>query len=297
MNTKQIDYCIELSQTLNFSKAADNKFVSQPSFSYQIKLLEEEIGFTLFLRNGKGVTLTPAGNQFITQLRRIRQELFDAIEQGQNFSDKYQQSISIGIANREALHFLPNAIKKMEKTYPGVQIIPKFHESGNMDAFLKNEVDILFALEEETKQLANSNIFPIFNSHIYLITKNDDSLAKKQLITKNDLKGRTLMIGGGSPYTLRNLQQQLITSKKLNLSYFNSPDHDSTLTNIAAGKGICLAPGFLNDHSHLFSWIPFDSQNIFECVLCTHKDDNRPELREFIKIVTNQYTNLEDFPL
>ena len=42
MTTKQIDYCIELAHTLNFSRAADNLFSSQPTFSYQIRLLEEE---------------------------------------------------------------------------------------------------------------------------------------------------------------------------------------------------------------------------------------------------------------
>ena len=45
MTTKQIDYCIELARTLNFSRAAENLFVSQPTFSYQIRLLEEEIGW------------------------------------------------------------------------------------------------------------------------------------------------------------------------------------------------------------------------------------------------------------
>ena len=62
MTTKQIDYCIEVARTLNFSRAADNLFVSQSAFSYQIKLLEEEIGFTIFERNGKGAALTPAGS-------------------------------------------------------------------------------------------------------------------------------------------------------------------------------------------------------------------------------------------
>ena len=58
MNTKQIDYCIELAHTLNFSRAADNMFVSQPTFSYQIRLLEEEVGFSIFERNGKGAALS-----------------------------------------------------------------------------------------------------------------------------------------------------------------------------------------------------------------------------------------------
>lgn len=57
MNTKQIDYCIELAHTLNFSRAAEYLFVSQPSFSYQIRLLEEEVGFDIFERSGKGAFL------------------------------------------------------------------------------------------------------------------------------------------------------------------------------------------------------------------------------------------------
>lgn len=55
MTTKQIDYCIELARTQSFSRGSENLFVSQPTFSYQIKLLEDEVGFAIFERNGKGV--------------------------------------------------------------------------------------------------------------------------------------------------------------------------------------------------------------------------------------------------
>ena len=88
MTTKQIDYCIELARTLNFSRAADNMFVSQPTFSYQIKLLEEEVGFSIFERSGKGASLTPAGSQFVNYLSGMRADLKRAIDQGQNFSAK-----------------------------------------------------------------------------------------------------------------------------------------------------------------------------------------------------------------
>ena len=47
MTTKQIDYCIGLAHTLNFSRAADNMFVSQPTFSYQIRLLQKTEGRSL----------------------------------------------------------------------------------------------------------------------------------------------------------------------------------------------------------------------------------------------------------
>ena len=107
MTTKQIDYCIELAHTLNFSRAAENMFVSQPTFSYQIRMLEEEIGFAVFERSGKGATLTPAGAQFVATLASLREDLKRAIEQGQNFSAKYTDSISISLMVFQAVYFLP----------------------------------------------------------------------------------------------------------------------------------------------------------------------------------------------
>lgn len=64
MNTKQIDCVLELSSSLNFSKAAEALYISQPSLTYQIQSLETEIGFAVFERSAKGTILTPAGKQF-----------------------------------------------------------------------------------------------------------------------------------------------------------------------------------------------------------------------------------------
>ncbi|WP_278244389.1 LysR substrate-binding domain-containing protein [Lachnospira multipara] len=191
--------------------------------------------------------------------------------------------------------FLPEAIKEFEKQSPGTQITPRFQYTNSMDSFLKNESDVVFALEEQTKQLAGTNVHKLFESHIYLICDKNDPLSSKNLITDEDIYGRTLMVGGGSPSLLRSVQQKLISSGKIN--YFNSPDHDTTLTNIASGKGICLAPGFLNDHSGQFSWIPYDCKETFSCVLCTHKADKRDSLSSFIRILQKLYNDAIAFPL
>ncbi|MCR5516260.1 MAG: LysR family transcriptional regulator [Lachnospira sp.] len=295
MTTKQIDYCIELAHTESFSRGAENMFVSQPTFSYQIKLLEEEVGFEIFVRNGKGATLTPAGEQFVSFLTNMREELKRAIEQGQNFSTKYKENITINMMVRQALYFLPEAIKEFEKQSPGTQITPRFQYNNSMDSFLKNESDIVFALEEQTKQLAGTIVHQLFKSHIYLVCDKKDPLASKNLITDEDIYGRTLMVGGGSPALLRSIQQKLISSGKI--EYFNSPDHDTTHINIAAGKGICLSPGFLNDHSGQFAWIPYDCRETFSCVLCTHKADKRESLTSFIRILQKLYNDAIAFPL
>ena len=295
MTTKQIDYCIELAHTGSFSRAAENMFVSQPTFSYQIRLLEEEIGFSLFDRNGKGATLTPAGAQFVTYLTNMRQEMQRAIEQGQNFSAKYQDNITISLMVRQAVCFLPEAMRLFEEIEPGVQITPVFQYENGMESFLKERSDILFTLKDQTRHIPGITAHDLFESRIYLITGRDDPLADKNLITEEDLCGRTLMIGGGSPPALRSVQQRLIASGKID--YFNSSDHDTTLTNVAAKRGICLAPGFLNDHSGQFAWIPFDCKEHFSCQLLTHKNDSRESLAAFINILKQLYQDAVAFAL
>ncbi len=295
MTTKQIDYCIELAHTLNFSRAADNMFVSQPTFSYQIRLLEDEVGFAIFERSGKGASLTPAGTQFVSFLTGMRQDLKRAVEQGQNFSAKYRDSISICMMVRQALYFLPEVMRMFAESEPNVQITPLFQYENSMESFLQNEADIVFALKEQTKQVAGIQVHDLFESRIYLIANRDDPLAGKNLIREEDLYGRTLMVGGGSPQALKTVQHRLINSGKID--YFNSADHDTTLTNVAAGRGVCLAPGFLNDHSGQFAWIPFDCKEGFSCVLCTHKEDQRDSLKTFLDILKKLYSDAVAFPL
>ena len=103
---------------------------------------------------------------------------------------------------RQALCFLPEAIRIFEEKAPGVQITPIFQYDNGLDRFLKNECDIVFALKEQTKQLAGAVVHEPFESHIYLITDKNDPLAKKNLITDEDVYDRTLMVGSGSPALL-----------------------------------------------------------------------------------------------
>ena len=295
MTTKQIDYCIELAHTLNFSRAADNLFVSQPTFSYQIRLLEEEIGFAIFERSGKGAALTPAGAQFVAFLAGMRQDLKRAIEQGQNFSATYRDSISVCMMVRQAVYFLPEAMRLFSENHPDVQIVPLFQYENSMERFLQNEADIVFALKEQTRQVPGIRVHDLFESRIYLIAQKTDPLAQKNLVRAEDFYGRTLMVGGGSPQALKAVQHRLIGSGKID--YFNSADHDTTLTNVAAGRGVCLAPGFLNDHSGQFAWIPFDCKETFSCVLCTHKEDKRPSLSAFLTVLKGLYDSAMAFPM
>ena len=288
MTIKDIDFILELAQTQNFNKAAENLYTAQPTLSYHIKAVEEELGFEIFTRSNKGAALTPAGAQFCDTLRNVRAELKKAIEQAQNFSTKYSENVSIGSAWRSAILELPRIMKQLAQTHPSVSITPVYSATDTIDRFLRGETDIAFALEEDVRKIPYIQIHAFYKSPIYLITQPDDPLAKKEIVNARNLSGRILMVGGGSPAALRKVQQHVINT--VDIGYFNSADHDTTLTNVAADLGVCLAPGFLNDHNPDYAWTPFDCQETVSCVLCTHKDDTRKIVLEIVELMQGQYT-------
>ena len=293
MTIKQLSYAAELAKTLNFNRAAENLFISQPTLTYQIKTLEDEIGFEIFERSGKGASLTPAGEQFCINIRNILTELAQAIENGQNFSSKYKNTVSICMPLRSAVYFLPQAITEYSEKYPDISVTPHFLYSGYLDKFFSGETDIAFSLENNMKHVHEVRAHHLFDSRIYLICKKTDILAKKEIICSDDLTGRTLMVGGGSPPELRAVQQRLINSGKI--KYFNSPNHETTLTNVASDRGICLSPGFLNDHNGEFAWIPYDCDECLPCALYTHKTDKREFVTDFVKTIISVYKKYPDF--
>ena len=287
MTFKDIDYILELAQTQNFNRAAENLFTAQPTLSYHIKAAEEELGFQIFIRSSKGAALTPAGSQFCATLRNVRAELKKAIEQAQNFSTRYSENITIGLGWRSAIYHLPQIMREFAQLHPSVSVTPVFSADHSMEQFLKGETDIVFALEEAVRKIPDIQIHDFYESPICLISQPNDPLARKELVTVDDLAGRTLMVGGGSPAALRKVQQRVIHTVDIN--YFNSADHDTTLTNVAADLGICLAPGFLNDHNPDYAWTLFDCGETISCVLCTHKDDTRRIVHELVELLQDFY--------
>lgn len=288
MTTRQIDCAIELAHTLNFRKASENCNISQPGLSYQIQTLEEEAGFTIFLRSGKGANLTPAGAAFISELVKIKENLRRATENARNISHGFSDSLSVSIPLRSALCFLPQIMKNFKKDFPHVLLNIQFqYGKSRTENFLTGNTDIMFGLKNALSHIPQIELHSIFQSHIYLIVQKEDSLAKKEIITPQDLKGRTLLIGGGSPPELKKAQETVINS--VHPETMNSEDHFTTLTNVAAGNGVCLSPGFCNDRTEEFAWLPISFGTPIECVLATRSDDHRETTKKFIEITKEIY--------
>ncbi len=70
MYNRHLDSFIIIAESGSFSSAAEKLFVSRTALIQQINLLEKDLGFQLFDRHNKGVSLTPAGKYFYQEAKK-----------------------------------------------------------------------------------------------------------------------------------------------------------------------------------------------------------------------------------
>lgn len=90
MNLMQLRYYISVVETLSFTRAAEMNMIAQPAISYSIKMLEEELGGKLLDRTTRSVSLTPAGEWFYWEAKKLLRQMEAAKEYVRQISnDKY----------------------------------------------------------------------------------------------------------------------------------------------------------------------------------------------------------------
>jgi LysR family cys regulon transcriptional activator len=125
MKLQQLRYLCEVAnQGLNLSKAAETLHTSQPGISKQIRLLENELGVEIFVRNGKRVVeTTPPGRAIIEIAERMLRDAKNLKQVGQEFANEAIGSLTIATTHTQARYALPSAIKHFTARYPKVKLI------------------------------------------------------------------------------------------------------------------------------------------------------------------------------
>ena len=124
MKLHQLRYLAAVAQSgLNITAAAQKLHTSQPGVSKQIKLLEDELGFQIFVREGRNLTrITAAGQQVIDRALRILQEAQSIRSLSTELRDEGKGSLSIGTTHTQARYVLPEVIRQFRSRYPQVRL-------------------------------------------------------------------------------------------------------------------------------------------------------------------------------
>jgi LysR family cys regulon transcriptional activator len=108
---------------LNISAAAEKLHISQPGVSRQLKLLEDELGFELFVRDGRQlVRLTPAGQRVLERARRLLHEAQSIKAMSSDARDPAKGSLTIATTHTQARYVLPGVVAQFRQRYPQVRL-------------------------------------------------------------------------------------------------------------------------------------------------------------------------------
>ncbi|MBI1174169.1 MAG: LysR family transcriptional regulator [Sideroxydans sp.] len=137
LTIRQLRIFDAVARHLNFSRAAEALFLSQPAVSMQIKQLEDNVGLPLFEKQGKRLFLTEAGNEFLHYCRTILQQIGEVELVITELKGLERGHLNISVVST-ANYFMPQLLAKFCKRYPGINVILNV---ANRDAVLQQLAD------------------------------------------------------------------------------------------------------------------------------------------------------------
>lgn len=261
MTSFQMDCFLEAAKELNFSRAAQNLFISQPALSRHISALEKELNISLFQRSAnKRISLTDAGTEYFDLYLRFRKEsdiLKSKFEH--QMADPFGKFSFGYLSGWDISFFLPDILSQFEKEQPGVEV--KFEslppseiisriESGRLDVAL-----IPWEYVQEAKHVRWESVVYINNIVLY----SDRFIqANPEIFTIKDMKNSTFFY---TPDTLHMQRRELFGSISAEMGFTPKistiPNEDTLMSYVKAGMGVMLTDGWgRNAHAVGFGKIP-----------------------------------------
>ena len=156
INLNLYKYFFQVAKYESYTKAAQELMISQPSLSYSIKVLEEQLGIKLFKKEKNHILLTNEGKNLYTQLIAV----FEILDNINNDGDDVSGNITLGIRPAFAEETFPIYMHELNKLYPNLHIDYVTGESGQLKKLLYNhEIDILIDEDKLEGEINSTLIF------------------------------------------------------------------------------------------------------------------------------------------
>jgi LysR family transcriptional regulator, hydrogen peroxide-inducible genes activator len=193
MEMHQLRYVVAVAHAGNFSRAAEQCHVSQPSLSQQIQKLEEELGERLFNRMKREVKLTPHGESFLRRAVRVLEEVDTAKREAKDATDLLRGKVTLGVLPTIAPYLLPEAITEYLEKYPRVEIVVQEDTTAHLLKLLV-ACEIDFALASQPIRDARLEVRELFSEELLLALPADHPLTRKRTVSASDLEGEALIV-------------------------------------------------------------------------------------------------------
>lgn len=218
MMDARLQTLLKVSETRNFTKAAEQLSLTQPAVSQHIRQLEQELGTTLFVRGERALKITAEGEIAIKYARRI-QTLYQNLEQSLMDERRNITRLSVGITHSSESNIMVEVLAKYSSLKPGCRITITSDTINNLYYKLKTyELDIVIVEGKIVDH--NFNSVMLDTDSLILAVSRENALAKQNIVTLEQLKKEKLILRLPDSNT-RNLFASHLESNNVSLEEFN----------------------------------------------------------------------------
>lgn len=190
MNLSQLYYFRKLAQLQHYTKAAKELYITQPSLSDSISSLEQELGLSLFQKEGRNVKLTKYGKEFYEYVDAALNELDKGIAVAKSKSGLLGGVIDLGCIPTILGDYVPSVLTRYREIYPKVSFnIYQGHTLRLLDELKKGTYDLAFCSKTEDTEL---EFVPILAQRLILVVRADHPLAQKESVELEELTNYSL---------------------------------------------------------------------------------------------------------
>lgn len=209
---------IKVYETNNFTRAAEQLSLTQPAVSQHIHQLEKELNVKIFARGEKSLKLTKEGEVVVKYAKRIL-SIYQNLQQNLHNRKHLIRQLTVGITHTSESNSVVEVLAKYCSNNDGVRIKIISDTINNLYAMLKTyEIDL--AIVEGKIPDPNFNSILLDTDSLVLAVSNNNKLAKKNMVTINELKKEKMILRLPNSGT-RNLFLSHIESNNMTIEDFN----------------------------------------------------------------------------
>ena len=243
MKLQQLRYLVEVyKQGLNVTDAAEKLHTSQPGISKQIRMLEDELGVQVFIRNGKRVVdVTGPGKEVLRIAERMLLQAQNLKRIGEEFVKVENGSLTIATTHTQARYALPRAIKAFLERYPQVSLSLKQGSPTQISEMVVEGVADIAVATEGIALYSELAMLPCYEWNRSVVVPNGHPLSKlDHLITLEDIAAWPIVTYDFA-FAGRSQINQAFAAKNLNPTVaLSALDTDVIKTYVELGLGVGL---------------------------------------------------------
>ena len=186
MDIRDLQVFLAVTTRLNFTRAAEDVHLSQPSVSVRIRQLERELNVKLFEQLGKRVALTEAGRLLEPYARRVVAAMDDALHAVEELQGLERGTVRVGASTTPGMYLIPRTIALFKQRYPKIDVHLAVKDTRQIEeGVIRNEFDFGFV----GGHLAGDEVevLPWITDELRLIVPKGHRLAGKRTVKPQDL--------------------------------------------------------------------------------------------------------------